>query len=77
MAEVIKMECVSSAEPEWFTVGNVYDSEKRGPDTCICGDDLVSDLNKEDWYEMSQRADGLWFLIGIKQAVLFRQQEAL
>ena len=44
----------------------------HGTDICICGDNLVSDLNKEDWYEMSQRADGLWFLIGFQQAILFR-----
>lgn len=69
---VVKMMCVSSAEPAWFTPGTVYDSEPRGADTCICGDNLVSDLNKEDWYEMSQRIDGLWFLIGFQQSILFR-----
>lgn len=74
MGNVIKIECVSSDNQKWFTVGALYDSEKRDLDTCICGDNLVSDLNEEDWYEMSQRADGLWFLIGFKQAILFRQQ---
>ncbi|HBX3094172.1 TPA: hypothetical protein MHW93_17385 [Klebsiella pneumoniae] len=69
---VTKMICVSSTTPAWFTPGAVYDSEPRGTDICICGDNLVSDLNKEDWYEMSQRADGLWFLIGFQQAFLFR-----
>ena len=69
---VTKMICVSSTTPTWFTPGTVYDSEPRGVDTCICGDNLVSDLNVEDWYEMSQRADGLWFLIGFQQAILFR-----
>ncbi|MGK6296120.1 hypothetical protein ACQ9AA_08370 [Klebsiella pneumoniae] len=69
---VTKMICVSSTTPAWFTPGAVYDSEPRGTDICICGDNLVSDLNKEDWYEMSQRADGLWFLIGFQQAILFR-----
>lgn len=72
MCNVIKMVCVHSEEPEWFTVGEVYDSEKRGPDTCICGDNLVSDLDMDDWYEISQRADGLLFLTGYQQAVLFR-----
>lgn len=67
-----KMECVSSTEPAWFTVGAIYDAEPRGPDTCICGDNLVSDLDECDWYEMSQRADGLWFLTGYQQSVLFR-----
>lgn len=67
-----KMICVSSTTPAWFTPGAVYDSEPRGTDICICGDNLVSDLNKEDWYEMSQRADGLWFLIGFQQSILFR-----
>lgn len=69
---VTKMICVSSTEPAWFTPGTVYDSEPRGTDICICGDNLVSDLNDEDWYEMSQRADGLWFLIGFQQSILFR-----
>lgn len=68
----LKMVCVSSTHPEWFTVGSVYDSEPRGPDICICGDNLVSDLNPPDWYEVSQRADGLCFLIGYQQSVLFR-----
>lgn len=67
-----RMVCVSSAEPAWFTQGATYDSEPRGTDTCICGDNYVSDLNEEDWYEMSQRADGLWFLIGFQQSILFR-----
>ncbi|WP_410793065.1 hypothetical protein [Klebsiella aerogenes] len=71
---VTKMVCVSSTEPAWFTPGTVYDSEPRGVDTCICGDNLVSDLNVEDWYEMSQRADGLWFLIGFQQSILFREE---
>lgn len=69
---VIKMECVSSTEPEWFTVGNIYDAEPRGADICICGDNLVSDLDIDDWYEMSFRADGMWFLIGFQQSILFR-----
>lgn len=69
-----KMICVSSTTPAWFTPGAVYDSEPRGTDICICGDNLVSDLNKEDWYEMSQRADGLWFLIGFQQSILFREE---
>lgn len=72
MLGVIKMMCVSSDEPDWFTVGGIYDSELRDVDVCICGDNLVSDLNPVDWYEMSQRADGLWFLIGFHQSVLFR-----
>ncbi|EFN7657644.1 hypothetical protein D7Z07_08255 [Escherichia coli] len=72
MTDVTKMECVHSTNPEWFSPGDIYDSEKRGPDTCICGDNLVSDLNPEDWYEMSQRVDGLWFLTGFQQSVLFR-----
>lgn len=76
MATVTKMECVHSENREWFSPGEVYDSEKRGPDTCICGDNLVSDLNPEDWYEMSQRADGLWFLAGFQQSVLFRETGA-
>ncbi|EIV5803069.1 hypothetical protein L9F74_000066 [Klebsiella aerogenes] len=71
---VTKMVCVSSTEPAWFTPGTVYDSEPRGVDTCICGDNLVSDLNVEDWYEMSKRADGLWFLIGFQQSILFREE---
>lgn len=71
---VKKMICVSSTTPAWFTPGAVYDSEPRGTDICICGDNLVSDLNKEDWYEMSQRADGLWFLIGFQQSILFREE---
>ncbi|EKO1175621.1 hypothetical protein ACEU8V_000017 [Escherichia coli] len=69
---ITKMICVSSVEPSWFTPGEIYDSEPRGVDTCICGDNLVSDLNEDDWYEMSQRADGLWFLIGFQQQILFR-----
>lgn len=69
---VTKMQCVSSAKPDWFTPGAVYDSELRGVDTCICGDNLVSDLNQDDWYEMCQRIDGLWFLIGFQQSILFR-----
>lgn len=69
-----KMICVSSTTPAWFTPGAVYDSEPRGTDICICGDNLVSDLNKEDWYEMSQRADGLWYLIGFQQSILFREE---
>lgn len=72
MPIVTKMECVHSNKPEWFTAGTEYDSEPRGEDICICGDNLVSDLNPEDWYEMSQRADGLWFLTGYQQSVLFR-----
>lgn len=72
MSGVIKMMCVSSEEPDWFTVGDIYDSEVRDVDVCICGDNLVSDLNPADWYEISQRADGLWFLIGYQQSVLFR-----
>ncbi|MCH2697477.1 hypothetical protein [Citrobacter portucalensis] len=72
MTDVTKMECVHSTNPEWFSPGDIYDSEKRGPDICICGDNLVSDLNPEDWYEMSQRVDGLWFLTGFQQSVLFR-----
>jgi len=54
---VARMLCVSSTKPDWFTPGAIYDSEPRGADICICGDNLVSDLNKEDWYEMSQRAE--------------------
>ncbi len=72
MADVTKMQCVHSEEPEWFSPGENYESEIRGTDTCICGDNLVSDLNPDDWYEMSQRADGLWFLTGYQQSVLFR-----
>lgn len=68
---VTKMLCVSSTKPDWFTAGVVYDSEPRGADTCICGDNLVSDLNQDDWYEMGQRIDGLWFLIGFEQSILF------
>ncbi|WJD48843.1 MULTISPECIES: hypothetical protein [unclassified Enterobacter] len=75
MSSVIKMECVYSEKTEWFTPGEIYDSEKRGPDTCLCGDNLVSDLNPEDWYEMSLRADGLWFLTGFQQSTLFRAIE--
>lgn len=73
MANVTKMECVSSADPAWFTKGEIYDSELRGADVCICGDNLVSDLNKYDWYEMSRRHDGVWFLIGFQQSILFRE----
>lgn len=76
MADVMKMQCVHSGKPELFSPGENYDSETRGPDTCICGDNLVSDLNPDDWYEMSQRADGLWFLTGYQQSVLFRVIEA-
>lgn len=61
---VIKMECVNSTKPQWFTVGNIYDAEPRGADICVCGDNLVFDLDTIDWYEMSLRADGIWFLIG-------------
>lgn len=75
MADVTKMQCVRSEEPEWFSPSEIYESETRGPDTCICGDNLVSDLNPDDWYEMSQRADGLWFLTGYQQSVLFRVTE--
>lgn len=70
---VTKMLCVSSTKPDWFTPGAVYDSEPRGADTCICGDNLVSGLNQDDWYEMCQRIDGLWFLIGFQQSILFRR----
>lgn len=77
MADVRKMKCVHSENHEWFTPGEVYDSEKREPDICICGDNLVSDLNPEDWYEMSQRADGLWFLTGFQQSILFRETGAI
>lgn len=73
MSNVTKMECVHSDKPEWFTVGAEYDSEPRGEDICICGDNLVSDLNEQDWYEVSRRADGLWFLTGFQQSVLFRE----
>ncbi|MGU3447608.1 hypothetical protein ACLBW0_18475 [Enterobacteriaceae bacterium C34A] len=72
MLNSLKMICVSSTRPEWFTVGSAYDCEQRGPDICICGDNLVSDLNPPDWYEISQRVDGLCFLIGYQQSVLFR-----
>lgn len=76
MSNVTKMTCVHSENPERFTAGAEYDSEPRGEDTCICGDNLVSDLNPEDWYEMSQRADGLWFLTGYQQSVLFQERAA-
>ncbi|HFF7136913.1 TPA: hypothetical protein ACGEPX_004534 [Salmonella enterica] len=75
MSNVTKMKCVHSDDPKWFSPGESYDSEVRGPDTCICGDNLVSDLNEDDWYEMSQRIDGLWFLTGFKQSVLFQAIE--
>lgn len=75
MADVTKMQCVRSEKPEWFSPGEIYESKTRGPDTCICGDNVVSDLNPDDWYEMSQRADGLWFLTGYQQSVLFRVTE--
>lgn len=67
------MECVQSGEPDWFSAGKTYDSEIREGDTCICGDNYVSDLNDYDWYEISKRIDGLWFLIGFGQLVLFRE----
>lgn len=41
MGNVKKMACVHSENPEWFLPGEIYDSEKRGPDTCICGDNGV------------------------------------
>lgn len=71
-ANLVKMECVSSSDSQWFTVGQIYDCEPRGEDICICGDNLVSDLNPDDWYEMSPRADDIWFLIGFQQSILFR-----
>lgn len=75
VSAVTKMKCVYSEEPQWFTPGLIYDSEPRGEDICICGDNLVSDLDKEDWYEISHRDDRLWFLIGFQQSILFREIE--
>lgn len=73
MSTLIKMTCVHSEQPEWFTVTETYDTDIRDECRCICGDNLVSDLNKPDWYEMSQRADGLWFMAGYQQSVLFQE----
>ncbi|WP_312329896.1 hypothetical protein [Atlantibacter hermannii] len=75
MTKIIKMTCVKSDNPAWFTVGSNYEAEPRGTDLCICGDNLVSDLNVSDRYEMSRREDGIWFLIGFQQTVLFRAVE--
>lgn len=72
MGKVTKLICIHAVAGNHFTVGNIYDSEMRGVDMCVCGDDAVSDLNEGDWYELSTRVDGIYFLIGFQQDVLFR-----